>query len=38
MLDVTVLLQLLAGNKPVDINQYWWRKRCSTLFELRVAA
>jgi hypothetical protein len=27
-----------AGNKPVDINQYWWRKHCRGLFELPVAA
>jgi hypothetical protein len=27
-----------AGKKPVDINQYWWRKHCRGLFELPVAA
>ena len=27
-----------AGNKPVDLNQYWWRKHCRGLFELPVAA
>ena len=27
-----------AGKKPVDINQYWWRKHCRGLFELPAAA